>query len=118
MKSLVKLILSIGTGNPGINEINTKALRIHATLAKIATETEDTEKGFIERWTEHFIQDRFFRFNVQQGLQKVGLEEYEKEAMIMAATNQYLDHTDCVVRMRKCVNNLVQKQSVYIEDFS
>lgn len=72
----------------------------------------------IDRWAKHFSEDRFFRFNVQQGLQEVKLEQCEERGTIEAVTDEYLDHTECIDRMEKCVNNLVQKQSVYIEDFS
>lgn len=118
LKPLVKIFISIGTGNPGTKAFKANALKIHQTLIDLATETESTERKFIERWAAHFSQDRYFRFNVQQGLQTVGLDEYKEQDLIESATEEYIEHMDCKIRKRKCVENLAQKQSVCMEDIS
>ncbi|KAK9857679.1 hypothetical protein MYU51_019821 [Penicillium brevicompactum] len=110
LKPLVKTFISIGTGVPSTQGIDGNALKIHATLASIVTETERTEQKFIRRWAGHFNQHRYFRFNVQQGLQTVGLEEYEQQELIRSVTEGYIAHSDCTSRRKKCVENLVQKQ--------
>jgi hypothetical protein len=88
------------------------------TLVGIATETEDTERMFVARWAKHFDERRYFRFNVDQGLQEVGLAEYKEQGMIEAATAEFLRHQAQKFRMRDCAQNLQQKQSVFIEDFT
>ena len=88
------------------------------TLVRIATETEDTERKFVARWAKHFDEKRYFRFNVDQGLQEVGLAEYKEQGRIEAATDEYLIHQAQKFRVRDCVQNLQQKQSVYIENFA
>lgn len=118
VKPLVKIFISIGTGNPDTKAFKTNAPKTHQTLIALATETENIEQIFIERWARQFSKDRYFRFNVQQGLQNVGLEEYKQQDLIESATEEYIEHMDCKVRKRKCVENLAQKQSVCIEDFS
>ena len=85
---------------------------------QIATETEATERKFIARWAKHFDEKRYFRFNVEQGLQNIGLEEYKKKGAIKAASEGYLTHMAQKLRVRDCIANLQQKQSVYIEDFA
>jgi hypothetical protein len=84
----------------------------------IATETENTARKFIERWARHFDEKRYFRFNVEQGLQDIGLDEYKKKGNIEAATEEYITHRERYFRVRDCIENLRLKQSVYIEDFS
>jgi len=43
---------------------------LSGTLVEIASQTENTEKKFIAKWSKHFDEKRYFRFNVDQGLQK------------------------------------------------
>jgi hypothetical protein len=119
LKPLVKCFISVGTGNPGKKAIEDKMLKfLSKTLVDIATETEKTETRFIARWARHFDEKRFFRFNVEQGLQHVDLAEYKEQGAIEAATDEYFRHAQQKSRVGDCVMNLRQKQSVYIENFA
>ena len=119
LKPLVKCFISIGTGNPGKRAFEESMIKyLGQTIVDIATETENTEKKFIARWADHFDNKRYYRFNVDQGLQNVGLDEYKKKGAIEAATEGYLNHTERKFRVRDCIQNLRLKQSVYNEDFS
>lgn len=119
MKPLLKCFISIGTGNPGKKVIDSNMLKsLSKTLAGIATETENTESKFIARWAQDFDQKRYFRFNVDQGLQEVGLAEYRQLGTIESATDEYLKHQAQKSMVRDCVLNLEQKQGVYIEDLT
>jgi hypothetical protein len=84
----------------------------------MATETENTERKFMARWVRDFEEQRYFRFNVAQGLQDIGLEEHRKKGMISAATYGYLTHPAQKVHMRALVQNMKHKESVYREDFA
>jgi hypothetical protein len=70
--------------------------------------------GYHKRYNEN----RYFRLNVDQGLQQVGLVEYGEQGKIKAVTDEYLSHQAQKFRVRDCVQNLRQKQSMYIEDFA
>lgn len=119
LKSLVKCFVSIGTGHPGKKPIEDNAANFLArTLVDIATETESTADRFINLWRQQHEKKRYFRFNVHQGLQGVGLEEHAKQGTIEAATYEYLGHTEQKSRVRDCVQNLKSKQSVYMESFN
>jgi len=119
LKPLVKCFVSIGTGNPGKKALEDSMLGfLSKSLPGLATETEETERKFIARWAKHYDEKRFFRFNVDQGLQNVGLAEHKEQGRMEAATDEYLSHQDRKFRVRDCVLNLEQKQSVYIEDFA
>jgi hypothetical protein len=74
------------------------------------TETENIVRKFIARWAQHFDNKRYFRFNVEQGLQDVGLAEYKEQGVIESATDEYLRHIQQKSRVRDCVLNLRQKQ--------
>ncbi|THY90665.1 FabD/lysophospholipase-like protein [Aureobasidium pullulans] len=119
LQPLVKCFISIGTGNPGIHEFEDGVPGfLGSTVPQIATETEATDKKFIARWARHYDQKRYFRFNVEQGLQDVGLAEYRREGAIEAASDAYLDHTSQEHRVRDCIRNLSTKQCVYLEHFA
>lgn len=119
LKPLVKCFISIGTGNPGKKAFEDSLVKfLSQTVVQIATETENTEKKFIARWAKHFDEKRYYRFNVEQGLQDIGLNEYKKKGSIEAATEGYLTHMAQKFRVRDCIQNLRLKQSVYIEDFA
>jgi predicted acylesterase/phospholipase RssA len=112
LKPLVKCFVSIGTGNPGKKPIEDRVDKfISETLVGIATETEKTAALFIKRWRQHYHERRFFRFNVEQGLQEVGLAEHDKRGIIETATAQYMTEAAQESRVRECVQNLKEKQS-------
>ncbi|KAF3345645.1 hypothetical protein VdG2_06488 [Verticillium dahliae VDG2] len=119
LKPLVKCFVSIGTGNPGKVPIDDRIDKFIAkTIIRIATETETTATEFIDRWRQHHDAGRFFRFNVEQGLQGVGLAEHDKRGVIETATGQYMDEATQESRVRRCVQNLKQKQSMSAMDFA
>jgi predicted acylesterase/phospholipase RssA len=119
LKPLVKCFMSIGTGNPGKKAFGDNVIKfLGQTVVQIATETENTEKKFIARWAKHFDEKRYYRFNVEQGLQGIGLDEYKKKGAMEAATEGYLSHVAQKFRVRDCIQNLRLKQSVYIENFA
>jgi hypothetical protein len=119
LKPLVKCFISVGTGNPGKKAIEDNMLKfLSTTLVHIVTETERTEMKFIRNWRQHYEEKRYFRFNVEQGLQGIGLAEYRERGTIESATDEYLQHTQQKVRVRHCVQNLRQKQCVYIDNFA
>lgn len=119
LKPLVKCFVSIGTGNPGKKAVEDNMIKfLSGTLVELATQTEKTEKRFIANWRQHFDEKRYFRFNVDQGLQNVGLAEYQEQGAIEAATDGYLDHQGQEFWVRDCIQNLKLKRSVYIENFS
>lgn len=119
LKPLVKCFISIGTGKPATAGIEKNIFRfLGKTVVGIATETENTEKAFIARWRKHYDEDRYFRFNVEQGLQGIGLAEYQQKGAIETATSSYLTNIAQKFRVRDCVANLKKKKSVYIESFA
>lgn len=79
---------------------------LNKTVVEIATQTESTERKFIARWTKHFDENRYFRFNFDQGLQDIGLSEFIKKGAIEATSYTYRSHTEQKLRVRYCVGNL------------
>ena len=118
LKPLVKCFISVGTGYPDKKAFENSMIKfLGQTVVDITTETENTERRFIARWANHFDESRYFRFNVEQGLQNIGLDEYKKNGAIEAATEGYLTHIAQKLRVRDCIGNLRLKQSMYIKEF-
>ncbi|CZR68366.1 uncharacterized protein PAC_18265 [Phialocephala subalpina] len=117
LAALLKCFVSIGTGNPGRKAIADGSLKFFSeTLVGIATQTEDIAKIFVERHRRLYESRRYFRFNVQQGLQDVGLEEYKAAALIDAATAEYMDGQEIKSAAQECAVNLKQKH--FLVEFS
>jgi hypothetical protein len=110
LKSILKCFISIGTGHADVIATRDKSLRdLAQSIAKVATETRKTNEEFSGRYRA-LIDSRFFRFNVETGLQDVGLEEFEQEPLIDARTRLYLDDHSSQKRVRTCVQNLRLKK--------
>jgi len=110
LEPLVKCFISIGTGNRTIDPISDKAWTfLFESLKDVATGTRDTEEAVSGRWRMHW-NTRYFRFNVQQGLQEIALAEYQHSGAIDAATGDYLKSHETRPRLAACVKNLREKR--------
>ena len=86
----VRFIVSIGTGETTLEGFGSNVLEIGRTLQRMATQTQDTADRFKGQHDELFNNNRYFRFNVNHGLEHVGLEEWEQLAKVAASTRHYL----------------------------
>lgn len=118
LEPMVKCLVSIGTGNPGLASIGEDIKGFLRTLKDIATETESTAAQSLSQHRGLLDQQRYFRYNVEQGLQDVGLAEYRKQALIESATRTYLANELQKRSLRACAKNLGMKQCAVVENFS
>lgn len=118
LESRVKCLVSIGTGNPGLTSVGEGVKGFVRTLKDIAKETENTTAQSLSQHRGLLDQRRYFRYNVDQGLQDVGLEEYRKQPLIESATRTYLANELQKRSFRDCAKNLGMKQCAFAEDFS
>jgi hypothetical protein len=110
LQSQVRCFLSIGTGDGGINPISDNAWKFLAkNLARLATQTEATAEAVAKRWS-NVDKESYFRFNVQKGLEAVGLAEWEKSGLLEAATDGYLRIVDTTPRVVRFVDILRTKE--------
>ena len=118
LATVVKCFISIGTGDPGTSPIEDGTIKIFTkTLKEIVTETEETAETFVQSHRGLFSQERYFRFNVDQGLQSVGLEEYKKENEIVSATTRYMESQRMVSQVQSCSRAMKDKECTSV-DFS
>ena len=112
LKSLVKCFISIGTGAPSKTEIPNNVFKLLSKLRSLATDTEAANKSFQDRWRRALIDKRYFRFDVTQGLQDVGLAAHEKQGKIKDATRVYLDEREQQTKLHDCADNLMRKDGM------
>lgn len=87
-------IVSIGTGQPPAKPWGNNALEVIDTLKAVATETERTATRFRNSQDGQKWGSRYFRLNVDRGLENIGLEEHTKRDQLVTATRIYLDKPD------------------------
>ena len=85
-------IVSIGTGKPAIGGVGKRGYDILNALVKMATDTEKTAREFKIRISQMPETDRpkYYRFNVERGLEDIALEEWTQFTMLTEATHSYL----------------------------
>lgn len=106
----LRCLVSIGTGMPPLKPVRDDVLGIWSTLKELATETEKTSEQFRRDKSSLDNDGRYYRFNVDRGLEDVGLEESKKEREIAAATRRYIQSQVVFTQMKACVNNLVGRE--------
>ena len=89
--SRIQCLVSIGTGKSQFRDFGSNLIEMKRTLVALATETEDTEQRVYRNQKNLGVSGRYFRFNVDRGLEGVVLDEYEKQGDIVTATEAYLE---------------------------
>ncbi|RYP47753.1 hypothetical protein DL768_006221 [Monosporascus sp. mg162] len=109
LQNKLSCLVSIGTGVPGLKPVHDDALKIWSTLKRLATETETTAEQFRRDKSSFGNEGRYFRFNVDRGLEGIGLEESKKIKEIAAATRLYIESQAVFQQMKACANNLAER---------
>lgn len=110
LQTKLKCLVSIGTGVPSLKPVSDSAVGIWATLKDIATETEKTAQQFHRDKSDLDDEGRYYRFNVDRGLEEIGLEESKKKKEIAAATRRYVESQAVFRQMKACADNLAGRE--------
>lgn len=102
-------IVSIGTGVPALRSTGKTGKSIIESLTNIATDTQNTAKTFA--WDMENLPPAeaisYSRFNVEQGLQNVKLEEWESFDALTGATDEYMNtHRSEIDKCANAIRNL------------
>ncbi|KAH8587243.1 hypothetical protein B0O99DRAFT_747744 [Bisporella sp. PMI_857] len=110
LEEKIKCLVSIGTGVPSLKPFRDDVLHFGETLVSIATETEQTAERF--RRDKAHLDDRgqYYRFNVDRGLEEIGLEESKKRKEIAAATRRYVGSQGVFKQMQACADNMTGRE--------
>src|ERR1700726_4881478 len=84
--------LSIGTGKRSLSPAVDGLIEIIKPLGAIVTKTEETAEMFANEVVDMSPAERpdYFRFNIDQGLENVGLEEWNQFEMLTEASSACL----------------------------
>lgn len=112
--SNLKSFISIGTGVPSVEPFRTGLLEIGETLVRISTQTEQTAESFQRSHSELDDSDRYFRFNVRNGLEHIALEDSSQRGDIMTLTERYVQSQDVFKLMKRCGRCLAERECASI----
>ncbi|KAI9764163.1 MAG: hypothetical protein M1840_008645 [Geoglossum simile] len=101
--SRIQCIVSIGTGVLNFKKFGDDVKEVVETLIAISTETEDTERRFLQSHESLGLSGRYFRYNVDKGLGEIGLDEHNGVNWIIRATESYLEEP----RLEKTIKDFV-----------
>lgn len=103
----IGVILSLGTGMPKVLSIDNPSYFDQwwprpwvQVLERIATQCDATHQ---EMYRKRELRGKYFRFNVQQGLQSVSLAEWDKLGEVGTHTEQYMRDADIVPKLNQAV---------------
>ena len=85
------------------------ATRFLQELAKLSTESEKTHGVMYAESdsNDSSAQFRYYRFNVQNDMGDIGLEEWQQWDLIVTLTRNYLDSVDVPARLTQCARDLL-----------
>ncbi|KAI9758370.1 MAG: hypothetical protein M1835_000598, partial [Candelina submexicana] len=108
--SNVGCVLSLGTGWPNPTSLESPSLsNLAQACAKIAVDAQRKAEEFLHDDTgkELWKGQKYFRFNVEQGVQGVKLDEWKEVKTLEANTKAYLARSDKAEELRKCAKSLI-----------
>lgn len=114
--SRIQCIVSIGTGLHGPRDFGDNLINVLATLKNISTETEATEARFDKLQRLVGLSGKYFRFNVDKGLEAVRLDEHAKIAEIQAAVSAYLKGEKVVDSAKKLAQTSDRRSAAVHDD--
>lgn len=105
-------VVSLGTGKLPTIHIPKRGfiqrlipVEVARAMAGIATDTEQTHQDLQRRFKSR--PDVYFRFNVDEGMQGVRLDEWDKLDEVASHTEKYLDSEDVRPKLERVVKSLV-----------
>ncbi|KAI8310656.1 hypothetical protein K4K61_000338 [Colletotrichum sp. SAR11_59] len=91
LETTVQCVVSVGTGVMSATPFKDDVFHIISSLAKIITECDATAEKFLQDKRMLDTQKRYYRFNVEEGLGDVAMEDSKQKPFIAAATNKYVE---------------------------
>jgi hypothetical protein len=84
-------LVSIGTGVQPVEPISNNFFQLAKALVSQTLGTEATAESFLRENRNMFLDNRYFRFTVPQGLDSVALDSLNEMPRITAATRSYIN---------------------------
>ncbi|KAK4251063.1 kinesin light chain [Corynascus novoguineensis] len=106
----LQCIVSIGTGVPALVPVRDDLSGIWATYRELVTETEKTAEQFRRDKSDLDDEGRYYRFNVDHGLEEIGLEESKNREEIAAATQRYVESQAVFKQLQACAGAIARRE--------
>jgi len=114
----IACVISIGTGklgtidvpNPGFFERNVVPVGVIQAMVAMATDCEETAQQMEKKFRHP--PKTYFRFNVEQGLQKVGLGDWDRMGEVAAHTRNYMNTLEVDQRLATAVKAVREGKGV------
>lgn len=117
----IRVLVSIGTGKPALQEFGESVLEVANSIVKIAAETQRTANTFYHMHMDLADRDGYFRFNPPD-LSEVLLDEASKKGLISERTEAYGNDAETVKMARRWIAAAGNEQSALtlaaVEDFT
>ncbi|KAI2472257.1 phospholipase [Annulohypoxylon bovei var. microspora] len=111
LQDKILCLISIGTGLPSLNPFQDGILDIGKALVSLSTESEETAERFHRDKASLDNDGRYYRFNVNRGLETVGLQESKKINEIAAATLRYVTSQAVFSKVKACAEKMLAQGS-------
>ncbi|RDL36731.1 uncharacterized protein BP5553_06083 [Venustampulla echinocandica] len=118
----IACVVSVGTGVGQTKVLGKTLISVAKACASIATDANATAQQFKRSFASESqpLHDRYFRFEVEQGLQGLGVEEWKQMNLIFGVANAYLDDRreelkDCVTILQESTPMLYGSQKLHNE---
>ena len=107
----VGCVVSIGTGKPTVPDYGKGPIDLGKRLLALATDSENMAKDFYQHHRYDLGRLRYFRFNVEQGLENVDLGEAKQKTRIIEVTKEYLlNNGEVFDKMEDCAAKLAERE--------
>ncbi|KAH8744930.1 hypothetical protein F5882DRAFT_525888 [Hyaloscypha sp. PMI_1271] len=101
-------VVSIGTGWTDATKVPARLDRFLGACVELLTKSEHVAESFLKDrlGKELYDSSSYFRFNVEQGLQDVELDDWEEEERMDALATAYLGRTETATSIERCAKSL------------
>jgi hypothetical protein len=100
----IDCLVTIGSGKVGLTSMSGGVLNTTRALATIVTDTETSARRFVKQHIPlvNSRPRRYFRLNVERGLDGVEFDNADSYDLIASATTLYLDLQEVEVQVKEC----------------
>ena len=98
----LKCLISIGSG-VGPTASMSRSPGLVDAIRQISTESEHVAESFLRSHRDLLVGRRYFRFNVDKGLEKVGLGDWGRQNTLVSSTRSYLLSARVYGEIQGCV---------------
>lgn len=107
-KSTVRCLVSIGAGYKRTSSFPSDAVGLAKHAIALMTDTETIAQRFAHHNRIMIIEDRYFRFSVDHGLEDILFDEWQATDRILAHSQRYCNEIKHDMTFERCAKSLTQ----------